>query len=52
MNTPYWITNDTRTFMSRGYLQEGGSVEQPIRQIAEIAQDYLTIAEYTNKVQC
>lgn len=51
MNTPYWITNDTRTFMSRGYLQEGVSVEQRIRQIAEIAQDYLTIAGYANKFE-
>lgn len=36
-----WVTEDTRTFMSRGYLLEGVSVEERAKQIAETAQKYL-----------
>lgn len=41
MQPGYWITEDTRTFMSRGYLLPGQTVEQRIRQIAEAAERYL-----------
>jgi ribonucleotide reductase alpha subunit len=37
----YWITPDTRTFMSRGYLPEGQSVEERIKVIAKRAEDLL-----------
>lgn len=37
----YWITKDTRTFMSRGYLPEGQSVEERIKVIAKRAEDLL-----------
>lgn len=37
----YWITPDTRTFMARGYLPEGQSVEDRIKVIAKRAEDLL-----------
>lgn len=37
----YWITNDTRTFMTRGYLPEGQSVEDRIKVISKRAEDLL-----------
>lgn len=40
-NPGYWITEDARTFMSRGYLSEGQTVEQRIREVAEAAERYL-----------
>lgn len=40
-NPGYWITDDTRTFMSRGYLSEGQTVEGRIREIAETAERIL-----------
>lgn len=36
-----WINKDTRTFMSRGYLREGQSVEDRIHEIADAAGKYL-----------
>lgn len=42
MTTPgYWLNHDSRTFLSRGYLLEGETAEQRIRQIAEAAERYL-----------
>lgn len=42
MTTPgYWLNHDSRTFLSRGYLLEGETAEQRIRQIAEAAEGYL-----------
>jgi ribonucleoside-diphosphate reductase alpha chain len=37
----YWITPDTRTFMTRGYLPEGQSVEDRIKVIAKKSEDLL-----------
>ena len=37
----YWITPDTRTFMSRGYLPEGQSVEDRIKVIAKKSEELL-----------
>lgn len=37
----WWINKDTRTFMSRGYLAEGQTVEERIHQIAQAAEKYL-----------
>lgn len=37
----YWITPDTRTFLSRGYLPEGQSVEERIKVIAARAEELL-----------
>ena len=37
----YWITPDTRTFMARGYLPEGQSVEERIKVIAQKSEELL-----------
>lgn len=37
----YWVNPDTRTFMERGYLDEGQSVEERVREIAERAEEIL-----------
>lgn len=49
MDKFYWVTKDTRTFMSRGYLQEGVSVEERTRQIADRAQEILGIEGFADK---
>lgn len=37
----YWLNDDSRTFLSRGYLTDGETAEQRIRNIAEKAEWYL-----------
>ena len=39
----YWLNKDSRKFLERGYLVEGESPEQRIRDIAEAAQKQLKI---------
>ena len=38
-----WLNKDSRTFLKRGYLQEGQSPEERVREIAEAAQKLLGI---------
>lgn len=45
----YWLNDDSRTFLSRGYLSEGETAEQRIRDIAETAEKYLGIAGFADK---
>ena len=45
----YWLNDDSRTFLSRGYLSEGETAEGRIRQIAETAEKYLGIEGYADK---
>jgi ribonucleoside-diphosphate reductase alpha chain len=37
----YWLNDDSRTFLSRGYLSEGETAEGRIREIADKAEWYL-----------
>lgn len=37
----YWLNEDSRTFLSRGYLSEGETAEERIRVIADKAEWYL-----------
>lgn len=37
----YWLNDDSRTFLSRGYLSEGETPEDRIREIADKAEWYL-----------
>ncbi len=39
----YWLNKDSRKFLERGYLIEGETPEQRIRDIAEAAEKYLKI---------
>lgn len=44
-----WLNKDSRTFLSRGYLQEGQTAEERIRQIAEAAERILGIAGFADE---
>lgn len=46
-----WLTENSRLFLSRGYLLEGVTPEQRIREIAEIAQDKLGIDGFADKFE-
>ena len=39
----YWLNNDSRKFLARGYLLENETAEQRIRDIAEKAEYYLNL---------
>jgi ribonucleoside-diphosphate reductase alpha chain len=45
----YWLNDDSRTFLSRGYLSPGETAEERIRTIAETAEKYLGIPGYADK---
>lgn len=45
----YWLNEDSRKFLSRGYLSEGETAESRIRDIAETAEKYLGIQGYADK---
>ena len=45
----YWLNDDSRKFLSRGYLSEGETAESRIRDIAETAEKYLGIPGYADK---
>jgi ribonucleoside-diphosphate reductase alpha chain len=50
-NSPYWLNKDSRKFLERGYLLEGESPEQRIRDMAEKAESYLKINGFADKFQ-
>ena len=45
----YWLNDDSRTFLSRGYLSGGETPEQRIRDIADTAEKYLGIEGFSDK---
>jgi ribonucleoside-diphosphate reductase alpha chain len=45
----YWLNEDSRTFLERGYLSEGESAEDRITQIANAAQSYLGFDGFAEK---
>lgn len=47
----YWLNEKSRDFLSRGYIQEGKTAEQRIREIAETAQKYLGIEGFADKFE-
>ncbi len=51
MKNYYWINEKTRTFMSRGYLQEGQKVEERVSQIALAAEKILGIKGFAAKFE-
>lgn len=44
-----WLNNDSRVFLERGYLSEGETPEQRIRDIADKAEEILGIEGYADK---
>jgi len=51
MERYYWLNKDSREFLSRGYLNEGVTPEQRIREIAETAERILGIQGYADKFE-
>jgi len=47
----YWLNNDSRKFLERGYLVKDETAEQRIRDIAETAQKYLNIVGFADKFE-
>jgi len=47
----YWLNDDSRKFLSRGYLMEGASAESRIREIAEAAEKYLERPGFADKFE-
>lgn len=47
----YWLNNHSRLFLERGYLKEGISPEQRIRQIADNAERILKIKGFADKFE-
>lgn len=45
----YWLNDDSRKFLSRGYLSEGETAESRIRDIADTAERYLGIPGFADK---
>lgn len=45
----YWLNDDSKTFLQRGYLLDGVTAEERIRQIAEHAEHLLGIEGYADK---
>lgn len=45
----YWLTEDSYTFLSRGYLQNGQDPKDRIREIADRAQDILDLPGFADK---
>ena len=47
----YWLNKDSRKFLERGYLLEGETAEQRIRDIAETAEGYLKSKGFADKFE-
>ena len=45
----YWLNENSRLFLSRGYLEEGVAPEERIREIAEKAEEILGIKGFADK---
>lgn len=46
-----WLNKDSRKFLERGYLLEGETAEQRIRDIADTAEKYLKIKGFADKFE-
>lgn len=47
----YWLNKDSRKFLERGYLLEGETAEQRIRDMAEAAEKYLKFEGFADKFE-
>lgn len=45
----YWLNDDSKTFLSRGYLEKNESPRTRIKNIAEAAEKYLQMPGYADK---
>jgi ribonucleoside-diphosphate reductase alpha chain len=51
MKKYYWLNKDSRAFLSKGYLSEGISAEERIKQIADNAEKILSIEGFSEKFE-
>jgi ribonucleoside-diphosphate reductase alpha chain len=51
MERYYWLNKESREYLSRGYLSEGVTPEERIREIAETAERILGISGFANKFE-
>jgi ribonucleoside-diphosphate reductase alpha chain len=51
MKDYYWLNRDSRTFLKRGYLDDGETPEERIKNIADAAQEILAIPGFSEKFQ-
>tara|TARA_B100000900_G_scaffold414307_1_gene440610 strand:- start:1075 stop:2721 length:1647 start_codon:yes stop_codon:yes gene_type:complete len=51
MKKYYWLNEDSRKFLGRGYLKEGETPEQRVRDIAETAAGYLGLPIFADKFE-
>lgn len=47
----YWLNQKTRDFLSKGYLSEGQTAEERVREIANAAEKYLGIQGFADKFE-
>ena len=47
----YWLNKDSRKFLERGYLLEGETPEQRIRDMAETAEKYLNMKGFADQFE-
>ena len=47
----YWLNKDSRKFLEGGYLEEGVTPEQRVRQIAENAENILNLKGFADKFE-
>jgi len=45
----YWLNENSKKFLSKGYLMEGVTAEERIRDIANIAEKYLNKPGFADK---
>jgi ribonucleoside-diphosphate reductase alpha chain len=50
-NNIYWLNKDSQKFLERGYLLQGESAEQRIRDIAKTAEKYLNSDNFSEKFE-
>ena len=51
MEKYYWLNDDSRLFLERGYLEEGETPEQRIRSIAKSAEKRLNVEGFAKKFE-
>lgn len=51
MEQYYWLNEDSRKFLERGYLMDNESPEDRIKEIADAAENVLGISGFSNKFQ-
>ena len=45
----YWLTEDSETFLERGYLKEGQTAKERLREISDRAEEILKIPGFSDK---